>query len=409
MRFRAIISIAVLAATPGLVRADDWPQFLGPNRDSVSQETGLLRTWGKEGPKVLWKKPVGEGFSGPVIAGDRLIVFHRAGDEEVIECWNAADGKPQWKHAYSTSYQDQLGKGDGPRATPVIQGKRVITIGADGDLTCLDLEKGTKLWARKINKDYAVPQSYFGVGSSPLVDEGLVLLNVGGKSAGIVAFRLDDGKEAWKATGDGASYSSPVVRTIDGVKHAIFFTRNGPVILDPRTGYVRHQERWRARYDASVNAATPLVFGDRAFFSASYETGALMLRLTNTGAEQVWTSDSLMSNHYNTCVYHKEHLFGIDGRQEAGPSLRCVDLKNRAIKWDQKRFGCASMILAEENLIVLTEKGDLVLAAAAPEKYTELARANVMEAGPVRAEIALANGRLFARDRRHLYCFDVKK
>ncbi|MBI3408506.1 MAG: PQQ-like beta-propeller repeat protein [Planctomycetes bacterium] len=409
MRIRALVAIALAVAISSKAQADDWPQFLGRNRDGVSNETGLLRSWGKDGPKVLWKKDVGEGFSGPIIAGDRLIVFHRVGDEEWIECWNAADGKPQWKHAYPTSYQDPLGKGDGPRATPLIDGKRVVTMGGDGDLTCLDLANGAKVWARKITKDYTVPQSYFGIGSSPAVDDGLVLVNVGAKDAGIVAFRLEDGKEVWKATGDGASYSSPVIRAIDGVKHAIFFTRNGPVILDPKNGSVRHQERWRARYDASVNAATPLVFGDRAFFSASYETGALMLRLIKTGAEQLWTSDSLMSNHYNTCVYHKEHLFGIDGRQEAGPSLRCVDPKNRAVTWDQKRFGCASMILAEGNLMILTERGELVLVAAVPEKYIELARAKVMDAGPVRAQIALANGRLFARDQRHLYCFDMKK
>src|SRR5262249_2441830 len=149
-----------------------------------------------------------------------------------------------WKFAYPTNYQDQLGKGDGPRSTPVITGKNIITLGAEGMLHCIQLEDGKKIWSRNIVKDYQVPQSYFGVGSSPLVEGDLVLVNVGGKGAGIVAFALDSGKEMWKATSDGASYSSPVAATIDGTRRAVFFTRQGAVIVDPKTGHVVYQKRW---------------------------------------------------------------------------------------------------------------------------------------------------------------------
>jgi outer membrane protein assembly factor BamB len=402
-----VCTTAMLLITAGAVDAEDWPQFLGPRRDGVSNEAGV-KAWGADGPRVLWAREVGEGYAGPVIAGERLIVFQRVGNEEVVECLGAADGKPRWRFAYPTAFEDDFGKGNGPRATPTIAEGSVVTFGADGWLHALDLDTGKKRWGKSVIKDYAVPPSYFGVGSSPLVHEGRVLVNVGGKQAGIVAFALDSGKELWRATGDGASYASPTLATIGAVTHAIFFTRNGPVLLDPATGKVRFAMRWRARIDASVNAATPLVIGEQAFFSTSYDTGALLLKLTEGGAEQLWDTDELMTNHYNTSIHHDGHLYGFHGRQEAGPSFRCVELKTQKMKWDKTRFGCGSMILVEGKLIVLTEAGELLLVEATPAAYRELARASVFDAAPCRAQIALSGGRLYARDQKQLKCFVVK-
>ncbi len=365
------------AAKPQAGGVDDWPQFLGPTRNGVSAEKGLAASWPKDGPPVVWQRDVGEGYSGPVIAGERLILFHRVADKEVVECLNAATGKPLWKHAYRTSYADMLGKGDGPRSTPVIAAGRVVTLGAAGTLTCLDLEKGTPLFSRPLNTDYRVPGSYFGVGTSPLVDGDRILVNVGGKNAGIVAFALADGKEIWKATTDGASYSSPVIATVGKERLAVFFTRFGVELLDAKTGAVRFRQRWRARYDTSVNAATPLVIGDRLFFSTCYETGALLLELQADGtAKELWHGQDVLDCHYNTPVYHDGHLYGIHGRQDVrpGPDFRCVDLKTKKIAWQQPRYGCASLILADGKLIALTERGDLVLVDATPAAYRELAR-----------------------------------
>lgn len=401
--------LLAMGLSAGAVRADDWPQLLGPHRDGRSAEKGLARTWPRGGPKLVWQHDVGEGFSGPVIAGDKLILFHRVGDEEVVECLAAATGKSLWKHAYTTQYVDALNKGNGPRATPTIAEGKVVTLGAEGVLTCLDLDTGKKRWSRALLKDYRVPPSYFGVGTSPAVERGLVLVNVGGKGAGIVAFNVADGKEAWKATTDGASYSSPVVTTIGGTRRAVFFTRDGVVLLDPQTGKVLHRQRFRARIDASVNAATPLLIGELAFFSASYETGALLLKLRSDGANEVWQAEDVMSNHYDTSVHHAGHLYGIHGRQERRPSLRCVDLKTQKVRWDRDRFGCGTMVFADGLLFVMTEAGELVLVEATQQAYRELARARVFDAGPVRAQIALASGRLFARDGRKLACFDVRK
>jgi len=398
--------IAVVAAA-GAAAGDDWPQFLGPHRNGVSAESGV-KAWGQAGPKLVWSRDVGPGYAGPVIAGDRLVLFHRVGDEEVVECVNAADAKPNWKYGYSTAFVDSYGKGDGPRATPTIASGKVVTFGADGWLHAFDLAGGKKLWGRNVAKEYHVPENFFGVGSSPVVSGDRVLVNVGGKGAGIVAFALDSGKELWKATSDGASYSSPTLASFDGATHAVFFTRNGVAILDPATGMVHFQMRWRARIEASVNAATPLVFGNTAFFSTSYDTGALMLKLRKDGADKLWDTDELMTNHYNTSVYKDGHLYGFHGRQEAGANFRCVDLKKQKVRWDQPRFGCASMILADDKLILLTERGELVLIEATPAAYRELTRARVFMSGPCRAEIALANGRLYARDQKKLACFELK-
>ncbi|MCI0638737.1 MAG: PQQ-like beta-propeller repeat protein [Gemmataceae bacterium] len=407
-----VAALLVLAVYAVPARGDDWPQFLGPNRDGASLEKGLAATWGAKGPPVLWQKDVGEGFSGPIVAGvfvgERMIVFHRVGGKEVVECWKSQSGERIWQFDYPCAYVDDFGKGNGPRATPTVAGQRVITLGADGMLHCLHLDKGTKHWSRNLAEEYKTPPSFFGVGSSPVVDDGLVLVNVGGRDAGIVAFSVADGKEVWNATKHAASYSSPVVRTIDGTKHAIFLTREGVVILDPAKGTIRHQQRFRARIDASVNAATPLLIGDLGFFSASYDTGALLLKVRKNGADEVWQGDGVMSNHYNTCVFHDGHLYGFDGRQEVGPDFRCVNLKTKDIAWDKKRFGCGSIILADGKLIVLMESGELLLVDATPKAYRELARAQVFDAAPCRAHPALANGRLYARDQKKLVCLDLK-
>jgi outer membrane protein assembly factor BamB len=399
---------ACLALALPAARAADWPQFLGPTRNAISAETGLARSWPDKGPPVVWEREVGEGYSAPVVAGGTLVLFHRVGDEEVVEGLDAASGKPRWKFAYATKYADALGKGDGPRSTPVVDGGKVYTLGAEGMLHCLDLKDGTKRWEKSLAKDYEMKPSYFGVGTSPLVEGGLVLVNVGARGAGIVAFDKDSGKEVWKATDDEASYSSPVAATIDGVRHVFFFTRTGLVDLDPKDGKVRASKRWRARINESVNAAAPLVIGDRLFLTASYGTGAVLLRVGKEGVEDLWKGDRSLSCHYNTPVHKDGYLYGIDGRQEHGARLRCVELKTGEVKWEKGGFGCASMILADGLVVALTEGGELVLIEPTPEGYREKARAAVLRA-TCRAEIALADGRLYGRDGKRLVCWNLKK
>lgn len=388
--------------------AGDWPQLLGPTRNGLSPETGLARSWPKNGPPLVWQRPVGAGFSGPVVAGDRLIIFHRLGDEEVVECLGAPDGKPRWKFAYPTGYVDDFGFDPGPRATPVIDGKRVFTLGAEGRLHCLELETGKKVWERDLSADYQPRKGFFGVGTTPLVDSSRLFVNVGGKNAGVVALDKTTGRELWRATSQEASYSSPVAATIDGVRHIIFFTREGILSLDPATGAERFSKRWRARINASVNAAMPVVVADLLFISSSYNTGAVVHRVRKDGIDELWKSDDVLSNHYNTSLVLNGFLYGIDGRQEGGAArLRCVELKTGKVRWTQERFGCASLIGVDGNLLALNDEGELLLIEATPEAYREKGRAAVLTK-PCRAEIALSNGRLYARDGKRLICLNMK-
>ncbi len=402
------VCIGALTGSGQPAAAADWPQFLGPTRNGISTETDLLTSWPAKGPPVLWERAVGAGFSGPVVAGPWLILFHRVGDKEVVECLEAATGKSRWKADYPTAYRDDYGKGDGPRSTPLVAGGRVFTLGAEGRLHCLDLNTGKVLWQRALHEDYQVPRNFFGVGTSPLLEGGLVIVNVGGKGAGVVALDQNTGKEVWRATDQHASYASPVAATIAGTRHLFVFTREGLVSLDPKTGAVRFSKRWRSRFQASVNAATPLVIGDYLFLSASYNTGAVLLRVHADGADEVWKGDNILSNHYSTSVAYQGFLYGFDGRQEEGARLRCVELKTGKVRWTREPFGCGSLILVGGNLIILAENGDLVSVEATPDAYHEKSRAAVL-ARPCRAPIALAEGRLFARDERKLVCWDLRK
>lgn len=389
-------------------RADDWPQFLGPARNGASTETGLRESWPREGPPLLWQKQIGAGFSGPAVAGKRLILFHRVGDQEIVDCLEPATGKELWKFSYATAYRDDFGFDNGPRATPVIAGNRVYTLGAEGTLHCLDLEKGGKVWSRSLLQEYGAGKGFFGVATSPLAEGNLLLVNVGSPRAGIVAFAKETGKEVWKATNHEASYSSPVAATIQGKRQAAFFTREGLVILDPTTGGVQYQKRWRARLNASVNAAAPLVVDDYVFVSSSYATGALLVHFTAAGAKEVWQGDESMSNHYSTCVYYGGNLYGFDGRQEQGASLRSIEWKTGKVRWTNEGFGCGSIILADGKLWIVTEKGELVLADATPAAYRERARGAILQK-TVRAAPALADGKLFVRDTERLVCLNLKK
>jgi outer membrane protein assembly factor BamB len=377
-------------------------------RNGVSSESGLLATWPNAGPPELWKHEVGAGYAGPVVAGEWLILFHRVDAEEVVEGLEAATGKPQWKHHYKTKYHDAFGKGDGPRATPLIAGENVYTLGAEGRLTCLKLKNGEKAWDRDLLAEYKPRKGFFGVGTSPIVEGGRLLVNVGAKGAGIVAFNADDGKELWKATDQEASYSSPVAATIDGVRHVFFFTREGLVSLDPKEGTERFSLKFRSKIDASVNAATPVIVGDHLFLSASYGTGAIVLKVHKDKADEVWKNDDSLSNHYDTSVHVAGYLFGLDGRQEEGARLRCVDFKTGKVQWTKEGFGCASMIGADGRLIALTEAGDLMLIEPDAKEYKEKVRASVLSS-PCRAPLALANGRLYGRDGKTLICWNVKK
>ncbi len=405
MRWSALAMIVAAATVE--VAAQDWPQFLGPARDGRYAGAPLAASWPDGGPRRLWSRPVGAGFAGPVVSGDRVIVFHRVGRREVVEALDAATGDTVWRYDYPTSYRDDFGFDEGPRSVPVVADGRVYTFGAQGQLHAVDLETGAGVWQVDTHDRYGVRKGFFGAAGSPLVEDGRVIANVGGRRGGIVSFDAATGDELWTATDHEASYSSPAAGTFGGRRLALVFTRTGLVGLDPASGEVRFELRWRSRLGASVNAATPLVLGDSVFISASYGTGAALLRIEGGTLAEEWSGDDSMTNHYATAVEHDGVLYGYHGRQEYSPSLRAVDARSGAVRWSEDRFGAGTVTLAGDVLVILRESGELMLAEATPEALRPLARARILP-GVVRAYPALADGRLYARNTDTLVAVDLR-
>ena len=391
-----------------ILLAQDWPQILGPNRNGIYTGPEIVPSFPRSGPPSMWKRDVGAGFAGPSVAGDRLILFHRVKNRETVEAMDANTGKTIWTFDYPTSYRDDFGFDEGPRAVPVIAGERVFTHGADGMLHGIDLASGKMLWSVDTRRVFEAPKGYFGVASSPVVDGTRVLVNVGGTKGGIVAFDAASGKTLWTATSDEPSYSAPIVADIGGQHTGVFFTRTGLVAVDPATGKVLYQYRWRARQAASVNAATPIVTGDRIFLSASYGTGAVLLQVANNAVKPIWSGDESMSNHYSTSVLKDGYLYGFDGRQEFGQTLRCVELATGKVMWNVDGFGAGTLLIAGDTLVITRESGELALAPASPKAFRFNARAALIQ-GVVRAYPALANGRYYVRNDRQLAAFDLRK
>jgi hypothetical protein len=406
---RFVLGFASVCSFYVPARAGDWPQFLGPTRNGISPETNLASAWPKEGPPTVWQKKVGEGFSGPVVADGKLILFHRLADAEVVECLDVKSGKPLWKSDYATAYRDDFDRGNGPRATPAIADGHVYTFGVEGMLNCWNLTSGEKVWRVDTQKEFGAAKGFFGMSCSPLAEGEAVLLNIGGRDgAGIVAFDRKTGKVLWKTSRDAASYSSPVVAVIGGKRYALFFTRNYLTALEPVTGKTYFEFPWRPQIHASVSAATPLVIDDSVFISASYGAGAALLRFRESGPEKIWSGDDILSNHYATSIHHRGYLYGFDGRQEQGCNLRCVELKTGKVKWSKDRFGAGTIMVVRDQLLILTERGELIRALASPAEFNPSGRAQILPF-KVRAYPALADGFFCARSEDKLVCVDLRK
>lgn len=406
--WRDSMAVAMAVCTVGVTLvAQDWPQFLGPTRNGSYSGVRLADAWPGEGPVRIWQRPIGAGFAGPVVVGERVVLFHREGSREVVEAFAVDTGETLWRYDYPTTYRDDFGFDEGPRSVPVVANGRVFTFGAQGQLHAVDFETGAGIWEVDTHERYGVRKGFFGAAGSPLVEDGRVIVNVGGQRGGIVAFDARTGNELWTSTSDEASYSSAVGATFAGLRHALFFTRTGLVGVDPGSGAVLFEHRWRSRLGASVNAATPLVVGDRVFISSSYGTGAILLRVDGGDLVEEWAGDDSMTNHYATAVVRDGVLYGYHGRQEYGPSLRAVDLFTGEVRWSEDGFGAGTVTLAGERLVILRESGDLLLADASPDGFAPRSSARILP-GIVRAYPALADGRLYARNVDTLVAVDLR-
>ena len=391
-------------------RVEDWPRFLGPRADGNSRETGLLKSWSSEGPPILWSHQLGTSFSPPVVARERLFVLHRIGNQEILECMAATTGEPLWSRGYQTAYVDRYGYNGGPRSSPTVAGDAVYTFGSEGKLTRFDFRTGKILWQRWINHDYSVSQNFFGVGTAPLIEGRNILLNAGGPSgAGVMAIDTATGKTRWKTSNDGASYSTPMVSEIAGKRLGIFFTRAGLLTVDALTGRENHRYPFRSRTHESVNAASPVVVGDYVFLSASYNTGAVLLKLEPEGVQEIWKGRQVMQNHWATSIYHQGYLYGMDGRHEAGANFRCVEFMTGKVRWQSDPgLGRCTFVIAEGHLIALGERGHLALIEVNPDRYMEKARSSSMLRYPCWAPPVLSHGLLYVRNEERLLCLDLR-
>lgn len=381
-----------------LTYGGDWPQILGPQRNGQAENEKLLDRWPEEGPRILWQYPLGSGFAGPAVQGDELYIFHRVGDFERLERIDAQSGHQVWRADFEAYYRGGMDPDKGPRCVPLIHGRHVYVHGAAGDLHCVTRRNGARKWSRATLVEMDGDEGYFGVASTPLVLNDLLLVNVGGSpSAGIVALELETGETAWQQTDERASYSSPVSAVLDERAYAIFVTRYNALAIDPRGGEVRFRFAFGKR-GHTVNAAMPLVLDNQLFLTASYGIGSVLTRIDQEKPQTVWSNDQTLSSQYNTPVYFKGHLYGIHGREDgARAELRCVEAQSGVIKWSEPGFGVAHIIVADEKLLVLTAEGNLLLVQPNDRKFTPLAQTHIVD-GTTRALPALADGKLYLRD-----------
>jgi len=388
-------TLLLLAA--GSARAGDWPQILGPRRNGDAIDEPAIQPWPDSGPPVRWTYPLGQGYAGPAVVGERVVVFHRVGDRERVEALDRARGMSLWKTDFPATYRGGINPDVGPRCVPLVHQGRVYVFGAAGDLHCVELATGKTKWSRAAYEDFAGAEGYFGAGSTPIVAAGKLIANVGGRGAGLVAFELDSGQTAWKATDEAASYSSPGMAAIDGEDHVVFVTRLNTLSIDPANGRVRFRFPFGMR-GPTVNAATPLLFDERLFVSASYGVGANLSRIGRAGVQKIWANDDSMSSQYSTCVYYEDYLYGTHGREDySNGELRCVEAGTGKVCWKVPGFGVAHVIRVGDQLLLLGVNGQLTLARANPQSYEEVCRSPVSPS-ITRALPALSDGKLYLRD-----------
>ena len=464
MRQRLTLAGAMVAILGGLVgvgQAADWPQWMGPQRDGIWRETGLVASFPAEGPKVLWRQPVGIGYTGPAVADGKVYLMDRRravdadgnevkpdrekgipGDERIV-CFDAKSGQQLWEHRYERAYK--ISYPFGPRTTPLVEGQHVWCLGAMGDLWCLDKDKGSVVWHKELAKEYGLKEQpslddlsvgstpIWGYAAHPLIDGELLYCLVGGPGSVIVAFEKNTGKEVWRnLTAGEVGYSPPVIQTLAGRKQLIVWHTEAINGLDPITGKLF----WTVPYPAegkpqrpAVSIVTPVVVGDQVFITAFYN-GPMLIEVKPGDpptAEVVWRGKSTnplrpdgLHSIMATPVIRNGHIYGVCGMGE----LRCLELATGKQLWQTyeattgKKADCGTAFLVpigEGNRFVLfNDQGELVLADLTPEGYHQVSRARILE--PVQAargrtvvwsHPAFANKCVFARNDKEIVCVSL--
>lgn len=390
---------SALGAEDATSPAADWNQYRGPERTGISSETGWNRSFGSEGPPVLWRVPAGSGYSGLSVVDGRIFTLLGRGGDELVAAWDAASGEELWTVRIDSERSDQFG--DGPRSTPTIVDGTLYAVGARGQFVALRPETGEKLWGQDLVALLGARVPTWGISAAPHVVGDLVLLDVGSEQAQVAAFDRKTGAVRWKAGSGIPGYSAPIVFELGETRQAVFFAGRELLSLDPRDGTIHWAHPWRTSYD--VNAATPILLPpNRLFVSSGYDTGAAVLEIAPDGksVDEVWASRR-MKNQFSSSVVSDGHVFGFDNK-----ALKALDLATGEQAWQKSGFGHGSLLLADGHLIVLGEKGQLAVVEANPDRYVERAAAKPLS-GKHWTVPTLWNGRLYVRNESELVCFDL--
>lgn len=376
----------------------DWPQWRGPDRNGVSAEHINLE-WPAPGPKEVWRAEVGTGFSSIAIAAGRAYTMGNHTNEDTIWCLDALSGKEMWHHSYPAQLGPQYYEG-GPGSTPTVASKRVFTISKWGDVFCLETETGKIIWQRDLRQDGFKPNRW-GYAGSPLVWRNLVVLNAG--AAG-TALDRETGRIAWANGTNGAGYASPVLFKTAGQEAILIFAAKHLIGLEPETGRELWRQFWETDWD--TNNTDPLVYGNRIFIS-SFSRGCALLAPQNAAPQVAYESKALYNN-LSPGVLQGDYLYAFSGEAHKDTDLRCIHLPSGEVKWTRKDPAFGSLICGDGKLIVLSEKGEMVVADASPEGFTPRARANVL-GGVCWTPPAVANGLLYVRNAKgELRCLDLR-
>jgi len=420
-----------------------WPTLLGPSHNAISTETPLAKNWPAGGPALVWEMAAGAGYAAPAVASNRLVYFHRVGGEQTVDCLHPETGRPHWRFSYASQYKDRFGFNNGPRSSPVIDEGRVFVIGPEGKLHCLNLATGRVLWQRHPAKEYNITNTYFGVGSTPLVDGDLLIVAVGAPGPGVVAYDKRNGKVRWKVEDDwAASYASPIPGVIHGSKRIFVFAggdsrppTGGLLSVNPLDGRIDFRFPWRAKSYESVNAASPVVIGNRVFISTAYKKGGVLLEIQPNGSARVaWTTLQLRA-HWGTPIHRDGYLYGFDGDSQNDTALVCIDLKDGHVVWrkqlewrdDVERngekttmsFGLmrGSLLWADGHFLALGEMGHLLWLDLSPDGCQVLARAWLFPARESFTLPVLSRGLLYVtqntkgfldQSKERLLCYDLR-
>lgn len=398
---RMIITLLVLVGCQTFLLGADWGYWRGPLHTGVSTETDWSYDWPQAGPKALWEAQVGIGFASITVADGRAYTMGHQDKQDVVTCLDALTGKVLWTHKYPEPKKPNLYEG-GPNATPTIDEGKVYTISKTGKVFCLQADKGTVLWARDIQKEYGVEKPEWGFASSPLIINNVVYLNAG--AAGM-ALKSQDGSLLWKNGAKPAGYASLVPYRHNDELRMVVFSGVEVVGVKAATGDILWRHKWKTSYN--INAADPLMIGNRVFISSGYGTGCGLLEINDRQVKEIYRSKTMRNQCYGSVLY-KGYVYGFDGQVNKKGKLTCLDPQTGDVKWQQDGFGTGTVLVAGDKLIVLGERGKLVIAQAQPNAFKQLAEAQILNEKCWTVP-ALANGLLYARDAQgRLVCLDLR-